>query len=264
MDAVRTDQRVAVPRTAAHGNGNSAGVLSEFLHPGGIMQCNGPALPCRLGQHAEQVAAVDMIIGRTVAVAHTPAERRCADQSARLPGPELGPFRQTGALFQGRRQAQIVQHPRTVRAQLDAGADFTRFMSLLEYGGLESGPGQAQGSRQAAYTAPGNQDFLLGHLADDPIPRSVPPSRSARRRWRPPRRLRSRISPLQPLEPVRRDILFPPGAPVDGPAVPAENIVNQFPGNQFVHGHRLLPIPGCGKISSVHHFRARKQTGTLI
>ena len=55
-------------------------------------------------------------------------------------------------------EAEFVQHADAVRAQLDAGADFTKARRLFEHMNVHLAPRQRQRARQAANSAAGDQD----------------------------------------------------------------------------------------------------------
>ncbi len=58
-------------------------------------------------------------------------------------------------------QADLVERPKDIRAELDAGADFLELGRLLEHPHREALPRQRAGRREAADAAAGDQERFL-------------------------------------------------------------------------------------------------------
>ena len=170
MDAVRADQDVAgvdgLGPGFLHRELHLPGVLGVAAHGGVGAQRDARVRLRGLDQDAQQVAAMDVVVGKAVCLAHGGAQGRTGDAPAGAPMAELGTLRQEAPGVKPLRQPQVVQHAAGVGAQLNAGAHLAEHRRLLEHRRLAADPGQAERRRHSPNAAAGDERTARGALSD--------------------------------------------------------------------------------------------------
>ena len=96
------------------------------------MQRDSRIRPRRLHEHLQQIRTMHVIVRKAVLLKHRISERIEREHPATLPIAHLNALRQKADRFQIGLEAQVVQYPAAVRAELDAGTYLAELRRLLE------------------------------------------------------------------------------------------------------------------------------------
>ena len=164
VDAVGPDQQVAFHLLPAMQHGGDAGAEIPIGEDRAVDADPDALAPAFVVQQVMKVGAMDLDIGKAIARLMGAAQAVVEIGEAGQAIADFRCFRLEPPAPHLRQQAQMIDHPCRIGADLDAGPHFRQFRRAFQNLDLKALAGQAKGGAEPAKAGPGNDDALLsGH-----------------------------------------------------------------------------------------------------